>query len=120
MGAAREDWQPGSADLNVSAMVSDTPEPRAGEAARQETAPASAAGRTSEPEAPVSSLSALGELATSMAPPSLRALAPLGLLLIAVVGVLYLARSVFIPLTFALMLSFLLSPIVTKLSRITR
>jgi predicted PurR-regulated permease PerM len=100
-------------------MIGDGPEPRAGEKTRQDTVPASAVPRSAETE-PVSSLSALGELATSMAPPSLRALAPLGLLLIAVVGVLYLARSVFIPLTFALMLSFLLSPIVTRLSRATR
>lgn len=75
----------------------------------------------SQPEpAPPSSLRTLGDLATAMAPPSLRSLAPLGLLLIAVVAILYLARSVFIPLLFALMLSFLLSPIVTRLSRALR
>jgi predicted PurR-regulated permease PerM len=69
---------------------------------------------------PPSSLSALGELATTIAPPSIRSLAPLGLFLIAVVSILYLARSVFIPLLFALMLSFLLSPIVTRLSKSLR
>jgi predicted PurR-regulated permease PerM len=69
---------------------------------------------------PPSSLSALGELATSIAPPSIRSLAPLGLFLLAVLAVLYLARSVFIPLVFALMLSFLLSPLVTRLSRSLR
>jgi predicted PurR-regulated permease PerM len=42
----------------------------------------------------------------------------LGLLLIAVGVVLYLARVVFIPLTFALMLSFLLSPLVSWLERL--
>lgn len=50
-------------------------------------------------------------------PSSARTLALLGLLAIAVGGVLYLARVVFIPLTFALMLSFLLSPAVTWLER---
>jgi predicted PurR-regulated permease PerM len=55
-----------------------------------------------------------------MAPPSLRSLAPLGLFLIAIVAILYLARSVFIPLLFALMLSFLLSPVVTRLGRALR
>lgn len=68
--------------------------------------------------APPSSLKALGDLATAIAPPSIRSLAPLGLLLIAVVAILYLARSVFIPLLFALMLSFLLSPVVTRLGRL--
>jgi predicted PurR-regulated permease PerM len=70
--------------------------------------------------APPSSLKSLGELATSMAPPSIRSLAPLGLFLIAVVAILYLARSVFIPLLFALMLSFLLSPLVTRLGKSLR
>ena len=70
--------------------------------------------------APPSSLKALGDFATAIAPPSIRSLAPLGLLLIAVVAILYLARSVFIPLLFALMLSFLLSPVVTRLGRALR
>lgn len=59
--------------------------------------------------------SRLGEQLARALPPSARTLALLGLLLIAVGCVLYLARVVFIPLTFALMLSFLLSPAVTWL-----
>jgi len=51
-------------------------------------------------------------------PPPARSLALLGLLLIAVGGVLYLARVVFIPLAFAFMLSFLLGPLVTGLERL--
>jgi len=50
-------------------------------------------------------------------PPPARSLALIGLLLIAVGVVLYLARVVFIPLAFALMLSFLLSPLMTRLER---
>jgi predicted PurR-regulated permease PerM len=61
--------------------------------------------------------SRLGEQLARALPPSARTLALLGLLLIAVGCVLYLARVVFIPLTFALMLSFLLSPAVTWLER---
>jgi predicted PurR-regulated permease PerM len=59
--------------------------------------------------------SRLGEQLARALPPSARTLALLGLLSIAVGCVLYLARVVFIPLTFALMLSFLLSPAVTWL-----
>src|SRR3954464_8563200 len=47
--------------------------------------------------------------------PSARALPVLGLFLMCVVAGLYIARVVFIPLTFALMLSFFLSPVVTWL-----
>jgi predicted PurR-regulated permease PerM len=61
--------------------------------------------------------SRLSEQLAKALPPSARTLALLGLLSIAVGCVLYLARVVFIPLTFALMLSFLLSPAVTWLER---
>jgi predicted PurR-regulated permease PerM len=59
--------------------------------------------------------SRLGEQLARALPPSASTLALLGLLLIGIGWVLYLARVVFIPLTFALMLSFLLSPAVTWL-----
>jgi predicted PurR-regulated permease PerM len=59
----------------------------------------------------------LGQQLARALPPSARTVALLGLLLIGVGCVLYLARVVFIPLTFALMLSFLLSPAVTWLER---
>lgn len=61
--------------------------------------------------------SGLGEQLARALPSSVHTLALLGLLAIAVGCVLYLARVVFIPLTFALMLSFLLSPVVTRLER---
>jgi predicted PurR-regulated permease PerM len=67
--------------------------------------------------APPASAVPLSEQIAKALPPSARTLALLGLLLIAVGCVLYLARVVFIPLTFALMLSFLLSPAVTWLQR---
>lgn len=66
---------------------------------------------------PPSSIASLRELATSIAPPSLRSIAPLGLFLLAIVGLLYFARSVFVPLVFALMLSFLLGPLVSRIER---
>jgi predicted PurR-regulated permease PerM len=50
--------------------------------------------------------------------PHLRSLALTGLFLIAVFGVLYVARAVFIPLAFALMLYFLLRPTVRILGRL--
>ena len=59
----------------------------------------------------------LAETLRHSLPPSARSLSLLGLLLIAIGVVLYLARVVFIPLTFALMLSFLLSPLVSWLER---
>lgn len=61
--------------------------------------------------------SRLGEQLARALPPSARTLAMLGTFLIGLGAVLYLARVVFIPLTFALMLSFLLSPTVTWLQR---
>ena len=61
--------------------------------------------------------SKLGEQLARALPPSARTLAMLGTFLIGLGAVLYLARVVFIPLTFALMLSFLLSPTVTWLER---
>jgi predicted PurR-regulated permease PerM len=70
-----------------------------------------------EPPSVMPPSSRLGEQLVRALPPSARTLALLGLLLIGVGGVLYLARVVFIPLTFALMLSFLLSPAVTWLER---
>jgi predicted PurR-regulated permease PerM len=72
-------------------------------------------GATSAGDVPPSSN--LGEQLARALPPSARSLAPVGLLLMAICGVLYLARVVFVPLTFALMLSFLLSPMVTWLER---
>jgi predicted PurR-regulated permease PerM len=77
--------------------------------AEREAPPASAA--------PPPSAVPLSEQIARALPPSARTLALLGLLLIAIGFVLYLARVVFIPLTFALMLSFLLSPAVTWLER---
>jgi predicted PurR-regulated permease PerM len=62
--------------------------------------------------------SRLSEQIARSLPPSARSLAVVGLLLIAVGTVLYLARVVFIPLTFALMLSFVLSPVVSWLRRL--
>jgi predicted PurR-regulated permease PerM len=75
--------------------------------------PAAEAGPTSEP---VPSSKLADALARSL-PPSTRSLTQLGLFLIAFGCVLYMARVVFIPLTFALMLSFLLSPAVSWLQR---
>jgi predicted PurR-regulated permease PerM len=72
-------------------------------------------GPISATEAPASSK--LSEQLARALPPSARTLAVVGLLCIAIGCVLYLARVVFIPLTFALMLSFLLSPAVTWLER---
>jgi len=71
-----------------------------------------------EREPPASVLPPSSRLSDQLAralPPSASTLALLGLLVVAVGCVLYLARVVFIPLTFALMLSFLLSPAVTWL-----
>jgi predicted PurR-regulated permease PerM len=67
-------------------------------------------------EAPPSVMpsSRLGERLARLTP-SARALPVLGLFLMCVVAGLYIARVVFIPLTFALMLSFFLSPVVTWL-----
>jgi predicted PurR-regulated permease PerM len=61
--------------------------------------------------------SRLGDQLARALPPPVRNFALLGLFLIAFGAVLYLARVVFIPLTFALMLSFLLSPVVSWLER---
>ena len=61
--------------------------------------------------------SRLGEQLARALTPSARTLAMLGTFLIGLGAVLYLARVVFVPLTFALMLSFLLSPAVTWLER---
>ena len=60
----------------------------------------------------------LAETLRHSLPPPARSLALLGLLLIAVGVVLYLARVVFIPLAFALMLSFLLGPLMVRLERL--
>jgi len=61
--------------------------------------------------------SRLAEALARTLPPSAASLASVGLFLIALGSVLYLARVVFIPLAFALMLSFLLSPLVSWLER---
>lgn len=52
------------------------------------------------------------------AKPALRSLALTGLFVMAIVGVLYIARAVFIPLGLALMLSFLFRPIVRGFERV--
>lgn len=86
----------------------------------EEREPPASVRELAEREPPPSAMppsSRLGEQLARALPPSARTLALLGLLLIAVGFVLYLARVVFIPLTFALMLSFLLSPAVTWLER---
>lgn len=62
--------------------------------------------------------SRLSEQLARTLPPSARSLATVGLFTIAVGTVFYLARVVFIPLTFAVMLSFLLSPAVNWLRRL--
>jgi predicted PurR-regulated permease PerM len=66
---------------------------------------------------PISVLPPSSKLGEQLArlPPSARALPVLGLFLMGIVAGLYLARVVFVPLTFAVMLSFLLSPAVTWL-----
>lgn len=74
--------------------------------------------RDAPPPSAMPPSSRLGEQLARALPPSASTLALLGLLLIAAGSVLYLARVVFIPLTFALMLSFLLSPAVTWLERL--
>ncbi|MEO8183122.1 MAG: AI-2E family transporter [Deltaproteobacteria bacterium] len=70
------------------------------------------------PTASEPSSAPLAEALRHSLPQPARSLALLGLLLIAVGGVLYLARVVFIPLAFAFMLSFLLGPLVTGLERL--
>jgi predicted PurR-regulated permease PerM len=89
--------------VDVSIPASEEQEPRSvRELAEREAPPFSAAPPSSRLRGQLNAL-----------PPSARTVPTLGLLLIAVGCVLYLARVVFIPLTFALMLSFLLSPVVT-------
>src|SRR4051812_15543324 len=68
-------------------------------------------------EAPPSVLPPSSRLGDQLArlTPSTRSLPVLGLFLMCLIAGLYIARVVFIPLTFALMLSFLLSPVVTWL-----
>jgi predicted PurR-regulated permease PerM len=88
-------------------------------AASERSSPQASVRQMAEREGPPASAmppsSRLSEQIEKALPPSARTLAMLGLFLIAVGCVLYLARVVFIPLTFALMLSFLLSPAVTWL-----
>jgi len=84
---------------------------------RSAGATGTAPGAVRDAEADVPSVP-LSETLAHPLPPSARSIALLGLLLIAMGTVLYLARVVFIPLTFALMLSFLLSPVVTRLSKL--
>lgn len=83
--------------------------------------PASAADierRAAEMPESVPASARLSEQIARTLPPSARSLATIGLLLIAVGVVFYLARVVFIPLTFALMLSFVLAPAVNWLRRL--
>lgn len=89
-------------------------------ASRNEREPAPSVRELAEGQAPASVAppsSKLGEQLARALPPPVRGFAMVGLFLIALGAVLYLARVVFIPLTFALMLSFLLSPAVTWLER---
>jgi predicted PurR-regulated permease PerM len=74
-------------------------------------------GRAAPPPSAAPPTSRLGEQLARALTPSARTLAMLGTFLIGLGAVLYLARVVFVPLTFALMLSFLLSPAVTWLER---
>lgn len=67
-------------------------------------------------EAPVSSRSLMNAISSAMdRQPGLRSLALTGLFLIACFSVLWVAKEVFIPLTFALMLSLLFQPVVRAL-----
>jgi predicted PurR-regulated permease PerM len=94
-----------------------TPTSTTGAGATGAGAPRAAPAPVRDPGADVASVP-LSETLAQPLPPSARSIALLGLFLIAVGTVLYLARVVFMPLTFALMLSFLLSPVVTRLSRL--
>ena len=59
------------------------------------------------------------ELATFLKGPlDVRSIALSGLFLLAVFGTLYVARSVFMPIVLALLLSFLLAPLVSGLARL--
>jgi predicted PurR-regulated permease PerM len=61
----------------------------------------------------------LAELATFLKEPlDIRSIALSGLFLLAVFGTLYVARSVFMPVVLALLLSFLLAPLVSGLARL--
>jgi hypothetical protein len=61
----------------------------------------------------------LVELATFLKGPlDIRSIALSGLFLLAVFGTLYVARSVFMPIILALLLSFLLAPLVSGLARL--
>jgi hypothetical protein len=61
----------------------------------------------------------LAELATFLKGPlDVRSIALSGLFLLAVFGTLYIARSVFMPIVLALLLSFLLAPLVSGLARL--
>jgi predicted PurR-regulated permease PerM len=61
----------------------------------------------------------LAELATFLKGPlDIRSIALSGLFLLAVFGTLYVARSVFMPIVLALLLSFLLAPLVSGLARL--
>jgi hypothetical protein len=61
----------------------------------------------------------LVELATFLKGPlDIRSIALSGLFLLAVFGTLYVARSVFMPIVLALLLSFLLAPLVSGLARL--
>src|SRR5688572_12223286 len=61
----------------------------------------------------------LAELATFLKGPlAIRSIALSGLFLLAVFGTLYVARAVFMPIVLALLLSFLLAPLVSALARL--
>jgi predicted PurR-regulated permease PerM len=87
------------------------------EAIAKEGPPPSAIPASTKPPSLPPPSSKLSEQLARALDPSARTLAMLGTFLIGLGAVLYLARVVFIPLTFALMLSFLLSPTVTWFER---
>ena len=61
----------------------------------------------------------LADLATSLKGPlDIRSIALSGLFLLAVFGTLYMARAVLMPIVLALLLSFLLAPLVSGLARL--
>jgi predicted PurR-regulated permease PerM len=103
--------------VDVGIPVSEEKDAPASERAAPVVSVRAMAERERPPPSAMPPSSRLSEQIEKALPPSARTLAMLGLFLIAVGCVLYLARVVFIPLTFALMLSFLLSPAVTWLER---
>lgn len=101
--------------VHIGIPVSEQKDAAASERGEPQPSVRQMAERERPPSSVMPPSSRLSEQIEKALPPSARTLAMLGLFLIALGCVLYLARVVFIPLTFALMLSFLLSPAVTWL-----